>query len=193
MDYPDNELINMVAENNEDARDMLYEKYNYIVSFILRKYMAKCRSLKLDYNELKQEALVGFSDAIANYNQDKDAKLNTFITVCVERRLNNYIRNMETVKERIRKDALSLDYEIDEEHSLYEIIGNDTLDPQNLLENSENFKNLLDKIENNLSDAEKDVLNLMLQNYSNEEIADKLNINIKSVYNTIARIRSKLK
>ena len=27
MDYPDTELINLICENSEEARDMLYEKY----------------------------------------------------------------------------------------------------------------------------------------------------------------------
>lgn len=194
MDYPDNELINMVSENNEDARNMLYDKYNYMVSLILKKYLPKSRRLGIDYNELKQEAMVGFSDALASYNQDKDAKLSTFIYICVERRLNNYIRSMETMKEKINKSTISLDTPVDEEeNTLYEIIGNSKSDPQELLENSESLNALLEKIDTKLSDTEKDVLNLMLQNCSNEEIASKLNMSIKSVYNTKERIRSKLK
>ena len=34
-EFQDNELINLVNEKNEDASNLLYEKYNYIVDIIV--------------------------------------------------------------------------------------------------------------------------------------------------------------
>ena len=34
VEYPDEELVNLVCENSEEARDMLYEKYSYIIDII---------------------------------------------------------------------------------------------------------------------------------------------------------------
>ena len=53
-EYPDNELVNMVCENSEDARDVLYEKYGYIVDIIYNKYRRSAYILSVDLNELRQ-------------------------------------------------------------------------------------------------------------------------------------------
>ena len=36
-EYPDNELVNLVCENSEEANDVLYDKYNYIIDIIIKK------------------------------------------------------------------------------------------------------------------------------------------------------------
>ena len=41
MEYNDIELTQMVCENNEDAKDFLYEKYHYIIDIIISKYKKK--------------------------------------------------------------------------------------------------------------------------------------------------------
>ena len=87
MDYPDNELVNLVCENSEEARDMLYDKYSYIIDIICNKYKNSAYSISADFAELRQEAMLGFSDALVIYNQDEKASLHTFITLCVERRV----------------------------------------------------------------------------------------------------------
>ena len=193
-DYPDNELINMVSEKNEDASDILYKKYNFIVTSILKKYSTKAHLLGIDYAELKQEALVGFSDALVNFNQDKDASLNTFITLCVDRRVSNYVRKMESNKEKMNKDNISLDMEIDEyNHSLHEVIGSSNMDPASIIESDEVIIDFMKQASSLLSESENKVLELLLEEYNYEDIAKTLNIPIKSVYNKIARIRAKLK
>ena len=90
-EYPDNELVNLVCENSEEANDVLYDKYNYIIDIIINKYKRGAYYLSVDLNELTQEARLGFSDALVSFNQDKSTTLPTFITLCVERRVRNYI------------------------------------------------------------------------------------------------------
>lgn len=193
-EYPDNELINMVCENNEEASDMLYNKYNYIVTAALKKVLPKARRLGIEYEELKQEALVGFSDALVSFNQDKDASLRTFITLCVERRLNNYIKKMETFKEKVNKETISLDQEIDEDkHSLYEIYGGNEKNPESTMIENEEIDAIFKTISKRLSNQEKEVLKLLIDGYKSEDIATKLNIPIKSVYNYVSRLRNKIK
>ena len=89
VEYPDEELVNLVCENSEEARDMLYEKYSYIIDIICNKYKQSAYYLSADLQELRQEAMLGFSDALVSFNQDENASLHTFITLCVERRVRN--------------------------------------------------------------------------------------------------------
>ena len=132
MDYPDTELINLICENSEEARDMLYEKYSYIVDIICNKYKKSAYYLSADFTELRQEALLGFSDALVSYNQDDSASLQTFITLCVERRVRNYVRKADTNKMRIMREVYSLEYQYDDSSSpLLETIGDNSQNPEN--------------------------------------------------------------
>ena len=47
MDYTDSELLSLMHENNDVARDILYDKYKYIVINLLKKY----QKLALHYNK----------------------------------------------------------------------------------------------------------------------------------------------
>lgn len=192
-EYPDSELVNMVCEKSEDASDILYAKYKYIVDIIYNKYLKSAYALSVDLNELKQEALLGFSDALVNYNQDKAASLPTFISLCVERRINNYVKKADTKKYRMLKEAYSLDAPMSEHSTLKEYIGDDSLDPGKTLEMEENILNLKKQIDILLSPREKEVYELLINGFSYDDICTILKISQKQVYNTVARLREKIK
>ena len=88
----DEELIKLALENNEEAKNKIYEKYKYIVDILMKKYHNAIISLGIDKRELIQEALYAFSDAINSFNQEKKVKLSTFITVCVDRRIKKVLK-----------------------------------------------------------------------------------------------------
>lgn len=194
-EYPDSELVNLVCEKSEEASDILYEKYKYIVDIVYNKYRRSCYLLKADKNELRQEALVGFSDALVSYNQDKGVNLPTFISLCVERKARNYIRKHETDKSRMEATAYSLDalYGEDDYVPLREHLGSSLSDPQVTIEADENVKNLNKAIDEILSHQEKEVYELITKDFSYEDIAAILNRDTKSIYNTVQRIRNKIK
>ena len=130
MDYTninDEELIHMVREESEDAKDILYEKYKYIIDIELRKYKRIAYALAYDVSELSQEALVGFADAINNYREDKEASLSSFITLCVDRRLQVAIKKAGRLKNQMIKEALSLEEEYNASSQLKELLSDNSL------------------------------------------------------------------
>lgn len=194
-EYPDNELINLVCENSEEARDVLYEKYKFIVDIIYNKYRKSAYYLSVDLTELRQEALVGFSDALVCFDQNKDVNLQTFISLCVERRVRNYVRKADTYKNKILKSAYSLDAPSGDPAGtpLVERIGSNNNDPGKTLEEVENIKNLKKQIDELLSPGEKEVYELLINDFSYEDIASILNKDVKSIYNTVQRLRQKIR
>ncbi|HOB25576.1 MAG TPA: sigma-70 family RNA polymerase sigma factor [Bacilli bacterium] len=195
MDLPDNDLANMVSENNEEARDELYEKYKYIVDIIINKYKTSAYYLSVDMNELRQEALVGFSDALVNYNQDKESSLPTFITLCVERRVNNYVKKNDTIKMKMLHQALSLDSKVNDESDFtyMDMIGNQKGNPEIEMEDKENVEILNKKINESLSPQEKEVYQLLINNFSYDDIAAITKKTIPQVYNIVYHIRQKIR
>ena len=107
---------------------------------MIKKYAFTAMKYGVEYKDLYQEALVGFRDAIHSYHDDKNSSLATFITLCVDRRLQNAIRKAGRIKNQIFLESLSLDHVYDEyEMPLKEFISDDSKnDPHNtyLLNNS---------------------------------------------------------
>jgi RNA polymerase sporulation-specific sigma factor len=194
-EYSDNELCSMICESDEEAKEILFNKYSYIIDIVIKKYLLSSLKVGIEYNDLYQEALVGFTDALNSYDETKETSIKTFITLCVERKLQNTIVKANSTKNKMLLDAISLDYNVkDEESPLKEVISdNQKNDPLLNITNDENYKELLNKIKSTLSDKEYEVFLLMTSGLSYIEISEQLNKNPKQIDNTIQRIKIKLK
>lgn len=194
MNYPDNELTYYLHDNTEEAQDILYDKYKYIIEVLISKYRRVFLALNMDMDEIKQEANLAFSYAIYNYDCDKDASLSTFINLCVERKIRAVIRKYETNKNKAFSDSLSFDSTISDGDVLLEsIIGDDKYEPLKNLENIDTLKYINNEVKNILSSGELEVYNLLKDGFDYNEIANILNKKPKQVDNAIQRIRSKLR
>ena len=189
MEYPDGELYYLLNDNNEIAQDILYDKYKFIIDSILNKYRRVFLAYNIDFDEVRQEANLAFSYAIHNYDENKDASLNTFITLCVERRVRTIIKKYETVKSRVISETISLNNSgIDLEN----VIGDETYEPLKKVSNIDMLKYINNEVKKLLSNNELEVYNLLIQGMDYHEIATSLNKTSKQVDNTIQRIRKKL-
>jgi len=192
MEYPDNELTYYLHDNNEEAIDLIYDKYKYIIDVLLSKYKRVFLALNIDIEDVRQEANLAFSYAIYNYNQDKDASLNTFITLCVERKIRSVIKKYETTKSRVFSESISYDNTTNDV-TLENILGDDTYEPLKKIENIDTIKYIDDNVKNILSNIELEVYNLLKEGINYKEIASILGKTPKQIDNTIQRIRFKLK
>lgn len=194
MNYPDNELTYYLHDNIEEAQDLLYEKYKYIIEVALSKYRRVFYALNIDIEEIYQEANLAFSYAIYNYNDEKDASLSTFINLCVDRKIRAIIRKYETNKNKAFSDSVSFDSTANNtDISLENIIGDEKYEPLKNLEKIDTLTYINNEVKNILSGTELDVYYLMIEGFNYNEIARILNKTPKQIDNTIQRIRSKLK
>lgn len=192
MNYPDDELVYYLNDKNEIAQDEIYNKHKNIIDIYLNKYRRVFYALNIDLEEARQEANLGFSYAIYNYDEEKDATLSTFINLCVDRRLRKLIRSYETTKNKIISETVSLN-NTNSEFNLEDIIGDEKYEPLRKLEGIDTLKYINSEVKNILSNNELEVYNLLIQDMNYQEIADKLNKTPKQIDNTIQRIRIKLK
>lgn len=193
-DINDEQLIHMIREESEEAKDMLYQKYRYIIDYELKKYKRIAYALSYDVSELSQEALVGFADAINNYREDKEASLASFITLCVDRRLQVAIKKAGRLKNQMLKEALSLEEEYNASSQLKDLLSDNSLnDPLENILKEENYQELKRRIKESLSESEYEVYTYMINGLKYDEIASLINKNLKQVDNTIQRVKSKIK
>lgn len=190
----DSFLVDMICESNEDVGNTLYKKYESMIEYIVRKYVKTATKLGLDYNDLMQEANVAFTDAINNYDQEKEASLKTFISLCVERKLINIIEKSKTQKSKILLESLSLDYDYNNEGlPLKDVIGDVSSDPLIKYSEKESMNLLKDMIKDNLSELEVEVFSYMINGLNYTEIASLLDKSPKQIDNTMQRVRGKVK
>lgn len=190
----DSKLVLFVRENNDEAKDKLYEKYSPLIHKEINRVKKVAYALGIDMADLSQEAMLAFSHAINNYKEDSEVKFITFATLCIRRKLSSFISKYETVKSKAMNTHLSLDLELDEKNKLVELLhASNMSDPLNKLINGETLKEVDRNIKEKLSDNERAVLRYDLMGKSTSEIASELGMTSKQVYNLIYRARNKLK
>lgn len=191
----DSELLMLYHEENEDAKNILFYKYKFIIDILIKKYSKYLISLNIDYQEIYSECTVGFSDGLRSYQDDKSASLATFITLCIERRIRNIIRKYNRDKYKGMQDTYSLDFVYeDTDTTLMELISDDSEhDPLKNITEQEGYDELVNNIKDKLTEKEYDVFILMINGHSYIEIAEILELTPKQVDNTMQRLKHKIK
>ena len=187
----DEELLDLVNDNNEDALEELIERYKVTINGVLSKYKSEANSLGLDIKDLYQEGLIGLFKAIKNYDLYKEANFKTYANLLINREMLDLIKSSKRYKHYTLNSAISLDSLLDEadNRSLYDKIESDELTPITKLINEEDDVTL----KNLLTDFELKVYELKLEGKSNKEIALILDKNTRSIENTLQRIKVKFK
>lgn len=148
----------------------------------------------LDYNDLFQEGMIGLQSAIDNYKEQKNIKFSTFAFICIKRKILTAVKLASSKKHSILNESYSLDYQTDDDNydfsnTVY-ITENNTED---LLVGKENKEYFNKRINEEFTNLEKQVYELRLNDFTNEEISNMLGKSYKSIESTLFRIRIKLK
>lgn len=165
----DLELINLAKNNNILALNELINKY-YNTLYI--------KSLKYNKNDIDiylNEARYSLYKAVKYYNNT--TSFTTYLNRCLDRNLYEYykktINNINTINDEN-----------------IEIIDNN-LNPEIILMNEYKYNYLKNKIISKLTWKEELILSLKEQNFTVKEISEIIDDKIKTVYNTINRIKIK--
>ncbi len=190
----DSELIMMYRENDEDAKNLLFYKYRYIIDILINKYMRYLSNLNIDYQEIISECNVGFSDGLKCFDENKDASLVTFVTLCIERRINGIIRKYNRDKYKGMQETYSLDFIYEDNNKLMDSISDNLQnDPLKNMTEEEKYQELIKSLKDALTKREYEVFCLMARGFNYLEIADILKLTPKQVDNTMQRVKIKAK
>lgn len=143
---------------------------------------AKKYSGAADYEELVSDGMEGLLSAVRNYSEEK-GEFAAFASVCVENRLRNTAR-----KSRRRASLLA-----DTGSERLEDIADPAPTPEEIVIARENSEEVWRGIKTELTELELKCLQGAAFGLSYDEIAQKLNIDKKSVDNALSRARVKLR
>ena len=186
MENNDYELVALAQENNEDAINILYQKYKPMIIKKSKIAFLQARHHGIEINDIMQEGFIGLDKAINNFSQDDTASFYTFANICIDRNINNFVKKNIKGKNKLLNEAVVID------DGLENLLRDNINIEESFLDNHQETE-FIERIQEQLTDFERKVFDLRLKEYTFDEIADMLNKDIKSIYNTFQRIRQKIK
>lgn len=166
--YNDNELLYLFSEGIEEALEILFDKYVGLINKRISAFKIQFRFR----DDFFQEGMMALLSAIRTYCDLYNKTFNKYFDLILQRR---FIKIMKSEKNYIYRVVLYDDYSIL---------------PVKLQEDIEYEYEPEVKL-GMLSKKEKEVYLLAKERYNIKEISDKLNIDVKAVYNCLYRIKKK--
>lgn len=190
----DNELVYLCNENNEDAVNLIIEKYKKYILIILKDLLKEYNIVGYEISDFYQEGLIGLLQAINSYKEEKNISFYTYACKCIKNNIMSAIRISFRLKNRILNNSYSLDKLLDESNEdYYNCFKDNSSDPDNILMKNEEKEELIGTLKNKLSKSENIVFDLRLKGLKNSEICELLGKSRKSIENTMNRINIKYK
>jgi RNA polymerase sporulation-specific sigma factor len=174
----DNELVLRINAGEYELFHILIKRYQpYINGTAL-----SLSSAKSEVEDLVQEGNIALFSAVRGFSQGS-ASFKTFATVCIKNAMIDVLRK-QTAKHKI-PEALCA--------SLEDVEPQDDNTPEKIFFDNESYRLLKDSINVELSKLEHKVLSAHLAGMSYSDIAEFLDVTVKSVDNSLKRVRGKLK
>ena len=161
-----------------------------LISRYARLIRACARPLFLsggDHEDLVQEGMIGLLYAIRSYSPETGTPFQAYALVCIRNKLFSAVRAAAANKHAPLNESVSFHFFSSDEPVPERL----RVDPEAELIGREDANELLNALRFSLTASEKAVLSLFLQGLSYAEIASARGKTVKSVDNTVQRIRRK--
>lgn len=192
-DYNDSELLYYVSENNEDANELLFKKYEPLIKSMAKDMFKYCQNSGLEVNDLIQEGMVALNNAIEKYKEEKEVSFALFAKTCIKRRLISIVLATKRKKNIFLNNSISFEFPEDEKYKFENIFSDNSFNPEEIVMNNEYSKKLFENIRQSLTSFEFQVFEMKLSGFSYKEIEELLEKNHKAIDNAVQRLRVKIR
>ncbi len=187
------ELLKDYDSQNAYAREKLIVHNLRLVVYIAKKY----ESPKVLAEDLVSIGTIGLIKAVNTFNPQKNIKLATYASRCIENEILMHLRKTASLKSEISIDEpLNIDYD-GNELLLSDILGSDGEEIGNRIER-EDEKNLINQLIKQLNPREREIMEMRFalsgkEEYTQKQVADALGISQSYISRLEKRIINKLK
>ena len=187
-------LLKKLMENDENAKQILVERNLRLVVYIAKKF----ENTGIDFEDLISIGTIGLMKAINTFNVDKNIKLATYASRCIENEILMQIRKDTKIKNEVSIDEpLNKDGD-GNELLLSDVLGTDEDITSKSLENEVDMK-LLKIAVSKLDKREKYIMTLRFgidgdgKEKTQKEVADMLGISQSYISRLEKKIMKKMK
>lgn len=192
---PDEEsdLLEQLADKSLSAKKTLIERNLRLVVYVARKF----ENTQINIEDLISIGSIGLIKAVNTFDTDKNIKLATYASRCIENEILMFLRKTHNTKTEVSIDEpLNTDWD-GNELLLSDVLGTDTDEISRELEEEVDKKLLYEAIEK-LSNREKKIIRLRFgltsgTEKTQKEVADMLGISQSYISRLEKRIISRLK
>ena len=187
----DEELIDLLRDGEGKIMEYLMDKYKNLV----RSKAGSMYILGADKDDLIQEGMIGLFKAVRDYDLGRDASFYTFAELCISRQMYTAVQSAGRQKHIPLNSYVSL-YSEGEGDLEFLISGAQTSgqkNPEALFLDKERVEYLEKCIDEELSEFEKQVLDLYITGMSYSQIAKVLGRDEKATDNALQRLKNKIK
>ncbi len=184
-------LIEKIEER--EARDILIEHNLRLVVYIAKKF----ENTGVGIEELVSIGTVGLIKAISTFNKEKNIKLATYASRCIENEILMFIRKTASYKKEVSIDEpLSVDWD-GNELLLSDILGSESDSVSKRMEDDEERRIIRDAVKN-LNPRERVIIEMRFglngkTELTQKEVADALGISQSYISRLEKRIMAELK
>lgn len=190
LEYTDEQLIRMLRGGDTDIADYIMEKYKPLV----RKKTNAMYLIGGEPEDLIQEGMIGLFKAVRDYNEEKESSFFTFAELCISRQLFSALEASNRKKHMPLNTYISFSHQGGEDEvNLEDVVLEHAISPEQMLIEQEARDEFFERLQQNLSPMEKNVLYLYLEGNSYTQIAKLMQKTPKSIDNSLQRIRGKIK
>lgn len=185
------EMINNIS--NQSAKDVLIEHNLRLVAYIAKRF----ENTGANIEELISIGTVGLMKAVSTFNKEKNIKLATYASRCIENEILMFIRKTSSQKKEISIDEpLSVDWD-GNELLLSDVLGSETDVVSKAMEEDEERKLLRSAVED-LSVREKVIVEMRFglssgKELTQKEVADALGISQSYISRLEKKIMTRLR
>lgn len=189
-EYNDYELVDLINEENEEANNIIFKKYEPLIISLAKEMMKYVHNSGIDLNDMIQEGMIGLHSAINTFREVKDTLFSTYARTCIKRKMIDIIVASNRQKNQALNNSISFDRD---DSDLSYLIKDEFSNPENLLIKEENRVEIIEYASHELSQTEFEIFELRINGFSYKEIAEILDISTKQIDNALRRIKTKLK
>lgn len=171
---------------DNEAFKRLLDAYTPMISSLVSEICRSCPALDIK-DDLKQEAAIALYFSALSYKPEKGVSFGLYAKICTKNRLTSY------VQKSIAKSLSQIVSECIDDCFGNEPAADDNEQPLNMIISKENCDALKKRIKSELTDYEYSVFIRYADGETPSAISKKLGKSAKSVYNTLQRVRQKLK
>lgn len=174
--------IALVKKGDSKATEEFIEDYRLMIYSIINNFELEYGDYIVSKDDLFQEGCIGLIEACKSYRENDVTKFSTYAFVVIERRIKRtFFKLLRPYQREYSFDKFELFDHI-------ESLKAPTISEKDLTYLTNNIETELEKLKY-VTELDKEIIELRIQNYSYKEIAEKLNITAKKVDNRIARLK----
>lgn len=182
LNLTDEELASLAANGDDESMALLIAK----IMPVAKAKASKLGGPRLSAEDLVQEGMLGFLDAVKSFKSDKGVPFKSYAETCINNRIVSAVRANFNNKNAALTNAVSI-----EEETANLLSRSD--DPAIIVSEKSGSEDIRNLIDSSLSAFEKRVIELRLLDKSYAQIALSLDCSEKAVDNALQRIRKKIR